>query len=66
MKQILKDPIIYKVSFDADRKDWSAIAEQVKAAITGNSDLKLESRMDMMKLVRSAKLAFYILGGDFR
>ncbi|BCG59399.1 ABC transporter permease [Paenibacillus sp. URB8-2] len=63
MKQILKDPIIYKVSFDADRKDWSAIAEQVKAAITGNSDLKLESRMDMMKLVRSAKLAFYILGG---
>ncbi|AIQ13099.1 ABC transporter permease [Paenibacillus durus] len=63
MKQILKDPIIYKVSFNADRKDWPEVAEQVKAAIAGNGDLKLESKVDMMNMMQSAKLAFYILGG---
>ncbi|QWU13922.1 putative ABC transport system permease protein [Paenibacillus sophorae] len=63
MKQIIADPIIYKVSFDADRKDWPEVAKQVKAAIAGNGDLKLESKIDMMDMIQSAKLAFYILGG---
>ncbi|WP_185702723.1 ABC transporter permease [Paenibacillus rhizophilus] len=63
LKQMKNDPIIYKLSINADRKDWPAIADQIKSLSAGNGDLKLESKMDMMKLVRSAKLAFYILGG---
>ncbi|MDT3424790.1 putative ABC transport system permease protein [Paenibacillus forsythiae] len=63
MKQLLNDPVVYKVTFDADRKDWDAISEQVTAAIAGNKDLKLESKISMMEMIRSAKLAFYILGG---
>lgn len=63
LKRLVNDPVIYKLSFNADRKDWPEVTKQVKAAVAGNNDLKLESRMDMMKLIRSAKLAFYILGG---
>ncbi|MNO23588.1 FtsX-like permease family protein [compost metagenome] len=63
MEKFMKDPHISKVYMNADPKDWKQITDQLEGLIGGDSELKLESKLYMEKLMESAKLTFYIMGG---
>lgn len=61
--KLLKNPLISKVYINTDPKDWKQVSDQLDGLIGGDHELKVESRLAMRKLMESAKLTFYIMGG---
>lgn len=63
MKQLIADPIIYKINMSADKEEHPAIQEQLERLTAGSRDITLESKQQWIEMMESAKLMFYILGG---
>jgi len=63
MKQLISDPIIYKMSVMAERNQWSAIQDKLEALTAADQGLTVSSKQQWMDMLDSAKTIFYILGG---
>lgn len=63
MKQLLADPIIYKLSLVADKEQWEAISNRLEALTATTHELEVSSKQKWMDMLDSAKTIFYILGG---
>ncbi|GGD72387.1 FtsX-like permease family protein [Paenibacillus nasutitermitis] len=63
MKQIIKDPILYKMNIQANKKDQPRIQEQLETLIAGDREIELTSKLQWAEKLESAKIIFYLLGG---
>ncbi|WP_256761043.1 ABC transporter permease [Cohnella sp. WQ 127256] len=63
MKQIIKDPILYKMNIQADKSEHERIQEQLEALIAGDREIELTSKLQWAEKMESTKIIFFILGG---
>jgi putative ABC transport system permease protein len=63
IQKFVENPPISKVYINSDPKDWLQITDQLEGITRGDSELKLESKLYTQRLMESAKLTFYIMGG---
>lgn len=62
-KQIIENPVIYKLNIRADKDKQPEILKQLRTMIAGDNEFYMESRLEMAEVMESAKITFYILGG---
>jgi len=63
MKELIEEPIAYKMSLSAQREHWSAIWDKLEYMAGGMSNLKLSSKQQWADMLESAKATLYVLGG---
>lgn len=63
MKQLIADPIVYKMNMSANEKQHPAIQQKLETMTAGMRDAAIESKQQWSERMKSAKLTFYVLGG---
>ncbi|RJE90134.1 ABC transporter permease [Paenibacillus sp. 1011MAR3C5] len=63
MKQLIEDPIAYKMSLSAQKEHWPAIQANLERMTGGMSNLELSSKQQWASMMKSAKTTMYVLGG---
>ncbi len=61
--ELVDEPIVYSVNVDAEKSQWPLVLDTLKSMISGDNDIFMESRLENLESLKSAKLMMYILGG---
>ncbi|GBG10314.1 hypothetical protein PAT3040_05042 [Paenibacillus agaridevorans] len=63
IKQIIREPLLYKMNIQAEKGGHERIQEQLEALVAGDREIELTSKLQWAEKMESAKIIFYILGG---
>jgi putative ABC transport system permease protein len=63
IKQIIKEPLLYKMNIQAEKSGHERIQEQLEALVADDREIELTSKLQWAEKMESAKIIFYILGG---
>lgn len=62
MKELVKEPMVYSVSFDTDDRDEAAVLETLKEKFKTDHEISIESKLEIAQQFQSSKTMLHILG----